>query len=187
MSQGKRHPLARAHGQARALCSALRPYCERIEIAGSIRRQRRDVGDVEIVLQPQWEHRPIPGQTSFFAPPRTARINLVWAELDRLTARGVLPPTSKGGERMRCYPATGDRLQVDVFCVVDPRSWGVILAIRTGPADFGARCMQRLRNRQLRCEGALVHGYLGEVIPCPEEVDFFRACGLEWIEPQDRR
>ena len=28
----------------------LAPYCERIEIAGSIRRKKPDVGDIEIVV-----------------------------------------------------------------------------------------------------------------------------------------
>jgi DNA polymerase/3'-5' exonuclease PolX len=35
------------------IVEALRPYCERIEIAGSLRREKPMVGDIEIVAIPR--------------------------------------------------------------------------------------------------------------------------------------
>jgi len=55
VSSGVRVPLADARVIAESLMAALGPGCERIEIAGSIRRGRPDVGDIELVAIPRIE------------------------------------------------------------------------------------------------------------------------------------
>ena len=50
-----RYPLPFARDQAHSLLRTLAPYCERIEIAGSIRRQAPTAGDIELVAIPRWE------------------------------------------------------------------------------------------------------------------------------------
>lgn len=194
MSAGARWPLRQALVQARALVDLLAPHCLRIEVAGSIRRQQPEVGDIEIVLLPRTVERVVPGQGGLFDEgPRTELVSCAWEELDRLTAAGRLPAPSKGGGKYRCYPATETTLQVDVFQVLDPRAWGPILAIRTGPADWSRLAAGvLLRKRGLYLEGGLVHGtgWRGgdpKVVPCLEEADFLRACGLPWTAPRDRR
>ncbi|NIN36317.1 MAG: hypothetical protein GTO60_14990, partial [Gammaproteobacteria bacterium] len=52
MSQANKQPLEIARGIAEQLVSAFAEHCERIEIAGSIRRLRPDIGDIEIVAIP---------------------------------------------------------------------------------------------------------------------------------------
>jgi len=44
--------LERAQKTAEAIMDTLRPYCKKIEVAGSIRRQRPWVHDIDIVLIP---------------------------------------------------------------------------------------------------------------------------------------
>lgn len=194
-----RWPLAQAAAQAQVLVTLLYPQCLRLEVAGSIRRRRPTVGDIELVLLPKVDDLPVPGQTSLFGTPRTRKVNRAWGLLDSETAAGRLPPPSKGGDRYRCYPAglglgpdghpvVGSRLQVDVFSVADPRGWGAILAIRTGPAEFSKRCVEALRPRGLRMEDGLVwREGTREVVPMLEEADFFQACGMLWILPEARR
>ena len=53
MSEGPRIPRARALMLAQGLIETLRPHCERIEIAGSLRRGKPDVGDIELVCIPK--------------------------------------------------------------------------------------------------------------------------------------
>ena len=53
MRSTTRIALMEATGLAGELVALLQPACERIEIAGSIRRQRPDVGDVELVVVPR--------------------------------------------------------------------------------------------------------------------------------------
>jgi DNA polymerase/3'-5' exonuclease PolX len=111
---------------------------------------------------------------------------LVWAYLDRLVATGILAAPTKAGDKMRCYPGSDTRPQLDVFAVTPPAEWGAIFAIRTGSAEFSQRCMVALRRRGLRCQDGAV--WRGNVkLATPEEADFFRACGLPWVPPEERR
>jgi DNA polymerase/3'-5' exonuclease PolX len=48
-----RRPLAEATALATELVDLLRVFCARIEIAGSVRRRRPDIGDLELVVVPQ--------------------------------------------------------------------------------------------------------------------------------------
>ncbi len=46
-------PLAHAQKLANRLVELLAPHCERIQIAGSIRREKPEIGDIEIVCAPK--------------------------------------------------------------------------------------------------------------------------------------
>jgi len=181
-----RWPLRQAAALARSLVTFLEPYCDRIEVAGSVRRQKADVGDIELVLVPKLEQRPVPGQLGLLDAPRTRQVSLAWEELDRLVVAGKLAPATRCGDRYRCHPATAGLPQIDLFAVLPPAQWGPIFAVRTGPADFGRGCMIRLQQRGLRLkDGRVLRGDV--VVDCPEEADFFRACGLVWVGPKERR
>lgn len=58
MIETERFPLAIAQLVARELRDLLEPACERIEIAGSVRRMRAEVKDLELVAIPRMETRP---------------------------------------------------------------------------------------------------------------------------------
>ena len=45
-------PLKRAKDIAAKVVEALQPFCTRIEVAGSIRRERPEVGDIDLVIEP---------------------------------------------------------------------------------------------------------------------------------------
>src|SRR5574340_184531 len=49
MSGGYRYKRETALARAQVLVELLRPYCEQIEIAGSLRRCKETVGDIKIV------------------------------------------------------------------------------------------------------------------------------------------
>lgn len=53
--------LEQAQRLAQQLVVDLEPACERIEVAGSIRRQRSQVKDIELVVIPRWSVRPASG------------------------------------------------------------------------------------------------------------------------------
>ena len=55
MSEGIKIPLSDALFIAKEVFDVLKPYCDRIHIAGSIRREKDFVGDIEIVCQPRVE------------------------------------------------------------------------------------------------------------------------------------
>jgi len=182
-----RYPLNLARRIAWRLADLLTPGCERIETAGSVRRCKPEVGDIELVLIPKIEHRRVDSQEALFGRPATTPVNLAWEILDELVAKEKLPAPTKNGRRYRCHPATEHMPQLDIFAVLPPAEWGSIFAVRTGPAAFSQRCMELLRRQELRLEDGKVRRRDNSVIHCPEEADFFAACGLSWIAPEDRR
>ncbi|MFH1640834.1 MAG: hypothetical protein ABIA66_02590, partial [Candidatus Omnitrophota bacterium] len=52
-AQKVKYPLEKMKYLAEDVVRLLRPYCTRIEIAGSIRRTRSEVSDIEIVCIPK--------------------------------------------------------------------------------------------------------------------------------------
>ena len=59
MSGGQPVPLAAARAVAAALRELLEPACARVEIAGSIRRRKAKVGDLELVASPRLIQEPV--------------------------------------------------------------------------------------------------------------------------------
>lgn len=181
-----RVPLARAGTLAVFLVDELRPACERIEIAGSIRRRKPTVKDIELVAIPKMS-RDLFGELLVDEP---TELDLL---VDRLVADGRLAPrlNSAGGRcmgsKMKRLVAVRSGIAVDLFAVTPPAQWGAIFAIRTGPADFSEWLVTICQRRGLRCvEGRLVDAQ-GREIPTPEERDFIDACGAQYVEPWERR
>jgi DNA polymerase/3'-5' exonuclease PolX len=162
----------------------LAPFCERIEIAGSIRRQKMtDIHDIEIVAITK---RP---RLEFGASPLPPLI----VETDRLRAEGIMTPRldklgrEAWGQKFRRASWGGTPL--DLF-MVSPETWGVIYTIRTGNADFSHLLVTPHGMGGAMPDGCFIKdGRLwmrGELIETREEADVFAALGLTWIEPQYR-
>jgi hypothetical protein len=136
--------LAFAQQMADALVELLAPACERIEIAGSVRRQKARPNDIEIVAVPCERISRQPSLDSPLELGKPERTNLLDARCDELLKQGVLEkrPDSRGrhcwgtGIKRAVFFRGQDYAPVDLFQVIEPRQWGVIYAIRTGPGDF---------------------------------------------------
>jgi DNA polymerase/3'-5' exonuclease PolX len=163
-----RRPLAEAQAVADEIVAQLTPHCERIGLAGSIRRQRPTIGDIEIVCIP----RPYES-----APLLRSGIALVVEQWEKV--RGELP--CKYTQRL--LPRG---MKLDLF-MPDPRGYGLQLAIRTGSADW---CRQVLAPAWVRAgyrsKDGLLRDPAGRIVPTPDERDLFRQIGLRWVEPVDR-
>jgi DNA polymerase/3'-5' exonuclease PolX len=173
------------HPVAEMLVSFLRPACEKVEIAGSLRRGKAEVGDIEIVIEPTLE--PIFG---LFRLTMTYR-NLLDPLLEELVAGKVVGRGERWGNRYKTLSIPElPGLKCDLFIVLPPAQWGVIFTIRTGPADFSRRLVTKRRYGGLLPshmrikDGALWIGE--ESAPTPTEQSFFEAIGLEWIPPEKR-
>lgn len=201
--KGTAMPLVEARVIALRLRGAMQPFCERVEIAGSIRRDKPEVGDIEIVAVPKWEGQADP--TDLFGE-RTIRRNLLWHEFGCVSPEnrrrdcpnlGWIKPgvseirawhISEAGKYWRGYlPDHG--IKLDVF-LATPENWGAIYLIRTGSADFSAAVMGHARRVGYRFEdgsfwlGSESKG--GSVLPVYEERDVFDHLGLEFVPPRER-
>lgn len=158
--------LSNAQEIADRLLNALSPYCERIEIAGSIRRRKPDVNDIEIVAIPN------PYDIGLFASGIASILELF------PVIRGQLPCKYT----RRKLP---DGIEADFFFAV-PENWGLIYAIRTGPADFSHHVLACgwVRNGYNSVNGMLIRD--GKTVSIYEESDLFRVARVPWIEPEDR-
>lgn len=186
-------PRRDALNHAVSILDRLEPHCERIEVAGSIRRQAETVKDIEIVCVP----RLVVSRADLFGNP-VDYTNPLEDYLDDLRAEGVVADRLDKNGR----PAWGDRykrmlwngIAVDLFTVLPPSQWGMQLLIRTGPHDFSRLMMtQRFKRGMLpngiyANRGSLWHRTPpdDQPIETPEESDVFEIADLPYIEPVDR-
>lgn len=178
--------LSQAKEIADEFAALLRPVCERVEVAGSVRRADKSfVKDIEIVVIPTREY---------------------YALLESMLADGTIAKaiydfrkgTTRWGEKYRGMVYRG--LRIEVFCA-DAINWGYILWLRTGPGDSNTAAVQALNeDTNLRC----IDGYVwfshhwereGEKwvardeqqrVILREEEDWFRAIGMPYIPPNAR-
>ena len=188
MSTGHRIPAAQARAVADALTNEFAHYCDRWEIAGSLRRGAPDVGDIEVVAVPRLA--PSEVQTLFGPVATPPRFELDDVLAEHLTRGAIQHAPHKGwGERQKKFMFDG--VQIDLY-ITDAARFGVILLIRTGPQEFShalAAWMQR--GGDWRFAGGALEYRSGDAIgwlahPTPEERDVFAALGLSYIEPAQR-
>ncbi len=87
------YSLGRARRLADTLIEGLSPGCERIEVKGSIAREARAVGDIELVALPKIEEHAVTGQQAgLFTDPRTEQVSMLWLAVNDLVAEGRIIP-----------------------------------------------------------------------------------------------
>lgn len=188
MSTGTRVDRHTASLIANELVTQLQTATYRIEVAGSIRRGKPDVGDIELVAVPIKEVEP----DGMFD---STEVNRLTERIEQLIYSGRLashPTDPKRGERYSklIEPASG--LQVDLFSAT-AETFGIIYLIRTGPADYSHRFVTDLRRRALHVKNGELHrGSLGcgsspcEVVDTPSELEVFDAAGWPFVKPELR-
>lgn len=165
--------IAEARHAAQHIIDLLGAHCERIEIAGSIRRGKPDPKDAELVAIPK---------------------SSLLAHMDALVERGelgkALYPHGNQATRNRWGNSyrglqVGD-VKVELF-LATPETWGYIYWLRTGPGDANQWVMQFLKWQDAPCRPAKgAFRYDGELVPTPTEHDVFALLGINYIPPQER-
>jgi DNA polymerase/3'-5' exonuclease PolX len=184
-----KRPLQDAQNDAILLRAMFEGCFDRWEIAGSVRRQKSEVGDVEHVVIPRIGE--VPGENIFGAK---ERVNLLWHRIDQLVNAGKLTRhvygagskvSNRWGEKYRGVDFRG--FNHEIFCA-DASNWGCIYTIRTGSAEFSHQLVARMLRQGLYRQqgGHVIHVKSGERVKCPDERTFFRLCGAELIQPERR-
>lgn len=196
--EGQAYKWDQAHQIALELVELLAGGCDRIEIAGSIRRHAPRVRDCDIVCVPRMvQPAELPGrEPQLFddLPDLAPASALTWA-LAGLLERGTITRGRAWGPRQKQLYYRG--LKVELWCVLEPAQYGCLLAIRTGPADFshllvtarrlGGAMPEFLQQRA----GALWYRAAPEqpALVTPTEQAFFEQLALRWEDwrrPEDR-
>lgn len=175
-------PLNVADSLARRIVDELSPACERIEIAGSVRRRKPRVHDIDLVAIPK------PGD-ALFGEDASLPTRLDYC-LDTLARVRRLRFVKCGPRAMTLeVPAvTGLRLEI---WTATADTFGWIYCLRTGPADFTRRLVTPTDKGGLKPpyvafrDGEVLIG--GRAAPCPEETDLFDLLNIRHTPPEDRR
>lgn len=193
MSEGLRISLALADKIAGKIVDELGGYCQRIDIAGSVRRRRPNVGDVDIVLLPKdGQRRDI--EKRIQQNPNTAiqkngaailqlvlhngvQVDLYFAQPAVNDLAGYVP----GNYGMRLLAMTGSR-EHNVFLASEAKKNGLHFAPYKGLLRGG----QYVRTKP-DANGITRDEYVGgEVFAAEEELNIFRELGMGWIPPEQR-
>ena len=159
----ERMPLREAQGRARPLLAWLRarPGVERAEPAGSLRRRRSTVGDLDLLVQSDAGPAVI---DAFVRHPQVREVR------------------AAGGTRATVVLDGG--LQVDLR-VVPARSFGAAWVYFTGSKAHNIALRRRAQRRSLKLnEYGLFRGR--EQIAGDDEASVYDALGLPWIAPEQR-
>lgn len=173
-------PLAIARNVANRFLRYLEPFCTKMSIAGSVRREVEYCGDVEVVALPK----------------------------DEFQMAIAFPENFKGmvinGERLKRFKYPGSGIQIELY-LPQAHDYGRILAIRTGSSGFAHHLMIEANRhgwigtadglrRKKECEKK---GNVWKILPQyklnptkPDEFeceeDFFLFLNIPWIEPKER-
>lgn len=155
--------LEQATPIAESLQNHLAPYCTHCAVAGSIRRRKAEVKDIELVCCPA------PAQYADF--------------LAALRNLAIIKGKPTGSAR---YVRVSLRdIEADIF-ITTPPQWGWILLLRTGSADFNQRLLAALRALGVTSKEGRLWRDGSTAVPTPHEEAVFAAAGLTFIYPEDR-
>jgi len=178
-SQGSKVHLNDALVRAKDFLEVLKPFVTKAEIAGSINRKGKKVGDSEIVCMES---------------PFNSIENLNHSEY---------PGQGVNGPRLKRIIQEG--VQIDLF-IAQPHDYGRIFAIRTGSAAFAhhklakrwrdlgwcgtnlglrkvADCVRKSNRWEVRKE---LNGEEDKPPVFETEYDFFNFLNIPWIPPEER-
>jgi DNA polymerase (family 10) len=138
----------------------LTPFCERIEIAGSLRRRRSVVHDIDIVAQP-YEGQGLAMQMALGLAEEARFAPKIWS----LKVSGI---------------------SVDLY-LAGPEQFATLLLVRTGSASHNIKLASRARAMGLALKASGDGIFRDEErVAWESEEALFRALGMEYIEPEAR-
>lgn len=176
-----RYPRALALKVAAELQPAIKPTLERGKIGGSVRRGLKEVGDLELVVIPKF----VATTADLFDG--DIQKSTLHQRIEELLGAGVLQHRGAFGQANMYLRHTETGLPIDIF-VASEINWGMFYFVRTGPADYIKRAMQRFL--QLRKKGHAYGGVTlanGTKVTCPTEEVVFDQLEWPYAQPEDRR
>ena len=153
--------LKQAQSLAQEIVDQLAPFCERIEVAGSIRRQGPFPRDIDIVLIPKNQ-----GQLA--------------------SALQSVGERRRGGDKLQERIYKG--VHVDLYFAAEA-TWACLLLIRTGSKEHNIRLTTLARSKgwKLKANGEGLLNENGARMAGDTEESFFRALGIPYLQPEQRR
>ena len=159
-------PLEEAGKLAEAIKAAAEAHCEKIEVAGSIRRQKPKVHDIDFVV--------------------VAKSDSDWQGINEILRHLKAKPNCSGNSLIKAYlPCQNGLFQVD-FYRAKPSTFGIHLLIRTGSADHNMWLAGYAISKGMRVKYS--EGLIKDSAPIAgeDEKGVFEALGLPYPLPTER-
>lgn len=161
---------------ADALVDDLSDHCEKIIVAGSIRRKKAEPRDIEIVCIPKTTTEP-DGlfDTQEIRVPEFSRI---------VRSHNIIKGNPESGKYIQFEHKDRD-VKVDLFTATKD-NWGTILLIRTGDWHYSKYIMGTKLPRwgYHQRDGYVWRG--DKIVPVSTEKALFKLFGSKYIRPEDR-
>lgn len=156
--------LQKAELVANKIVKQLEPHCARIAVAGSVRRKKRWVNDIDIVLIPRdmWLiHEAIMNLCQPAAPARLSGLKII-----RVPIEGV---------------------QVDFYMATED-NWSTLLLIRTGSTENNIRLCSLAKKKgwRLAASGDGLFDERGKKVAGDTEESIYEALGVPFQKPEQR-
>jgi DNA polymerase/3'-5' exonuclease PolX len=190
MNQKIKYTYAEAYAVAMDLVSALSPFCDRITIAGSLRRRKTVVGDVEILYIGKQQTASDPNLLFGFTTENKADYKILSLETSgifrrRLNVNGLTTYGLKNKLMVHCDSG----IPIDLFSATEENWWNYLVC-RTGPAESNIRIATAAKDKGFKWNpyGAGFSGRLhpNKIYPMRSEREVFEFVGLEYKEPWQR-
>ena len=153
--------LQKAKAIAEELKGLLAPACERITIAGSIRRQKPIVNDIDLVVIPRDRRQ----------------LDMTLMKLGNYKMSG-----------RKIARVEMENIPLDIY-FADEETWATLLLIRTGSKENNIRLatLAKKRGWRLAASGDGLFNEKGERVAGDSEESIYEALGVPYQKPWERR
>lgn len=192
-----KYPRALALEVTKEIVEALRPHCDRLIVAGSLRRRKEEVGDIEILYISHFSESADP--IDLFGG--TIRVNQTEEMIRQLCAdRGIIKPRRNvcGSEMWGPWNKLGTHIKtgipIDLFATTH-RAWFNYLVCRTGSKENNMRIASAAQAKGWAWKPyssgfvrtkPLYAGDQEKTHTVHSEEDVFKFVGLPYLEPWER-
>ena len=181
-----KYPAASVMPIANVIIRELAPFCERIEIAGSLRRRKAEVSDIEVIFVPRISQRP----DGLFG---TKSYSMADEKIEQMVSGGIIAKRRKSdesftwGEKNKLAVHIASGIPIDFFAT-SSENWWVSLVIRTGSKENNLKLTNGAirRGGSLNAYGCGVTWNDGSVTAAKSEREVFELCGVDYVEPNMR-
>lgn len=183
MSSGEKRPLASASRIANLIKDHVLLSSSRAVVAGSIRREKDLISDIEIVALPE----------------NREKLGLLISDFGQIIKPGtpdIIPWQFKSDAKYVRIWIPDESIKVDLF-LANVNNWGGLLMMRTGSgtglngepmSGFTTGMFSRWKKVSGggRMNGAQPTTKSGEILPVKEEIDVFDLCKVKFVDPKQR-
>jgi DNA polymerase (family 10) len=148
----------------------LAPFCTRMEIAGSIRRRKDSIGDIDLVV--------IPSDVRGLRRRATERATELCA------GEHVFRIETQAGVQVDIYFAHLGK--PDLFRPM-PSNWGTVLLCRTGSREHNIKLCNQAAKLGLKWDPSYgLFNEFGDCVAADTEEAIFAALQMDYVRPEDR-